>query len=342
MNRKNTILALVILAICYAAGFSQSVNRITQRCPAPNNTRFATVNISAVGDVLGDPCPDKTTGITGELKGYDPTYVSPIFGSATTTRLSVGSTTSQTIPVSENFVGVDIYNKITPTNSVGKQVASVSNILTLDGAPTGASAYYGIFNTIASTWSGATPVANYTGLFSSVDAAGTGISDITGVNGTGRIGSVNVGTVTNLYGVRGIAAYGYASTITNVHGVQGLIQGASDFGGTTTNVRAVHATRVGIASNATNFCGVCIGNYSGVVTGVITNNYALHIDSTVDQGTNRWAIFSQSVAPSVLAGDVAISDTTKGIVLKSPDGTCYRFTVANGGALSAGAAITCP
>ena len=30
------------------------------------------------------------------------------------------------------------------------------------------------------------------------------------------------------------------------------------------------------------------------------------------------------------------------IVLKSPDGTSRRFTVAYGGALSAGAAVTCP
>ena len=34
--------------------------------------------------------------------------------------------------------------------------------------------------------------------------------------------------------------------------------------------------------------------------------------------------------------DVEITDTTKGLVLKSPDGTRYRVTVANGGALSGG------
>lgn len=31
--------------------------------------------------------------------------------------------------------------------------------------------------------------------------------------------------------------------------------------------------------------------------------------------------------------DVEITHTTKGIVLKSPDGTRYRVTVANGGSL---------
>jgi hypothetical protein len=35
--------------------------------------------------------------------------------------------------------------------------------------------------------------------------------------------------------------------------------------------------------------------------------------------------------------DVEITDTTKGVVIKSPDGTRYRITVANGGALSTGA-----
>lgn len=37
------------------------------------------------------------------------------------------------------------------------------------------------------------------------------------------------------------------------------------------------------------------------------------------------------------AEDIEITDTTKGIILKSPDGTRYRITVANGGTLNVNA-----
>ena len=44
-----------------------------------------------------------------------------------------------------------------------------------------------------------------------------------------------------------------------------------------------------------------------------------------------------TAADQVMAGgrDVEITDATKGVILRSPDGTRYRITVANGGALSA-------
>lgn len=40
-------------------------------------------------------------------------------------------------------------------------------------------------------------------------------------------------------------------------------------------------------------------------------------------------------------GDVAISTSTRGLILTSPNNTCYRVVVSNGGALSANS-VTCP
>jgi prepilin-type N-terminal cleavage/methylation domain-containing protein len=40
-------------------------------------------------------------------------------------------------------------------------------------------------------------------------------------------------------------------------------------------------------------------------------------------------------------GDVSFMDSAKGIILKAPDATCYRVTVANGGTLTT-ASVTCP
>jgi type II secretory pathway pseudopilin PulG len=41
------------------------------------------------------------------------------------------------------------------------------------------------------------------------------------------------------------------------------------------------------------------------------------------------------------SGDISISDSDKGLILKSPGGTCYRITVLNGGNTTS-TAVTCP
>ncbi len=77
-------------------------------------------------------------------------------------------------------------------------------------------------------------------------------------------------------------------------------------------------------------------------------------DSSFDIGnTNKkWndAYFAGNigigVAPVVSAGlktnsDIAVSDSTKGLILKSPGGTCYRLTVLNGGNTTT-TAVSCP
>jgi hypothetical protein len=48
-----------------------------------------------------------------------------------------------------------------------------------------------------------------------------------------------------------------------------------------------------------------------------------------------------STAKIKSTGDIAITDSARGLILKAPNGTCYRVTVSNAGALVAGAA-TCP
>jgi len=43
---------------------------------------------------------------------------------------------------------------------------------------------------------------------------------------------------------------------------------------------------------------------------------------------------SPSAKLTVASGDIEVTLNTKGIILKSPDGTRYRITVANGGSLT--------
>jgi hypothetical protein len=114
---------------------------------------------------------------------------------------------------------------------------------------------------------------------------------------------------------------------------------------------AVHAQFDGgfPKTNYINAKGVALQGWGPATDGTYTNSYGIYADTSIDRGTaNRFFIYSLSTSPSLFTGvvrvaeDVYVTDQSKGIVLRSPDGTCYRFTVANGGALNAGTAIKCP
>jgi uncharacterized cupin superfamily protein len=96
-----------------------------------------------------------------------------------------------------------------------------------------------------------------------------------------------------------VGAYSGQKSATQVNGVVGL--GASAQAG------AADATALGASSQALHARSVALGN--GATT---------------------------TAADQVMVGprDVEITDAAKGLVLKSPDGTRYRVTVANGGTLS--------
>lgn len=88
--------------------------------------------------------------------------------------------------------------------------------------------------------------------------------------------------------------------------------------------------------------------YSGssdTLTAIGNSEIALTIENAGSSGLNGGTRLLNVLGNGdhkVLVGDLAVMTNTKGLILKSPDGTCYRFTVANGGALSAGASVTCP
>jgi hypothetical protein len=62
------------------------------------------------------------------------------------------------------------------------------------------------------------------------------------------------------------------------------------------------------------------------------NQLALAVNGNVGIGTT-----APSSKLQVSAGDVEVDTIAKGVILKSPDGTRYRVTVANGGTLSVAA-----
>jgi len=74
--------------------------------------------------------------------------------------------------------------------------------------------------------------------------------------------------------------------------------------------------------------------------GNISTNSAVDVGSgpNISLLADGSASLANGVVTISATGDVEITDTTKGPIIKSPDGTRYRIKVANGGALSTVAA----
>jgi len=110
----------------------------------------------------------------------------------------------------------------------------------------------------------------------------------------------------------------------------------------------------GVITNAYGL-SIVMANTAG---GSITNGYGIYIPSI--NATNKWSIYaSAATAPSYFAGnigvgtsspnskisvqggDINILDIGKGIIMKSPNGQCWRVTLDNSGGFVS-TSITCP
>lgn len=165
----------------------------------------------------------------------------------------------------------------------------------------------------------------------------------------GNQGAVNP---TPLYGVRASAFGGHSGT--SPLAVAGWFNVTNLGGGGVGNITegiAVHALFDG-GGPVTNYGtakGIALQGWGPANGGSYTNTYGIYADTSIDRGTaNRYFIYSLARSPSLFSGVVSVADdvyvtqNTKGLILKSPDGTCYRFTVANGGTLNRGTTIACP
>jgi hypothetical protein len=116
-------------------------------------------------------------------------------------------------------------------------------------------------------------------------------------------------------------------------GAHSLVLSANETVNTTAKAVLMSANNgMAIGTDGTNG-RVFIGNpgYSNIYAYLKTDN--LTVDRTFqfpDQGG--------TIATQVGDDDIEITDSTKGVILKSPDGTRYRITVSNGGTLTVTAA----
>lgn len=299
---------------------AQRIDKISLRCKTPNQSVFGSILIDAFGNIINTPCPTRTNSFTGIVD----------FSGATTT---LGATT------------------------LGKTALLYSPVLT--AAFGGDSAF--VSRIFASGTSTNNVVNAIVGLASNQGDVG-GSMTLTAINGFAQVnasttGSVYAGdfqgfqggshTVTNLFGIRSVAAGGHNGTTTNEYGGYFLAKNAGGGGASIiTNmfgVQSVISLDAGTTpTTTTTVKGVAIQDWALGGFSTVGTSYGIYIDGSLNNfGTTNYSIYSSTTSPSKFFGDVAVGDNTKGFVLKSPNGTCYRLTVTDAGVLGT-TAIACP
>jgi hypothetical protein len=129
--------------------------------------------------------------------------------------------------------------------------------------------------------------------------------------------NVMVGTSAALYGTSG-----------NSNTFVGSAAGANSDGNTSNTFIGANTDGVGTLTNAT-----AIGANTSVSR---SNSVVLGSNANVGIGTG-----APGAKLQVNGGDLYIGDIGQGVILRSPNGSCFRLAVSNAGALSA-AAVSCP
>lgn len=171
-------------------------------------------------------------------------------------------------------------------------------ILNLSNASSGSHTGYGYYTqmTLAPT-----STANNTSFFPSA------------IRAEGRTSGSGTGTITALTGVTGLFEHTSSHVVSTGRSYSALIT-CSGSGNTT-------------AAYAYDFFGSKSG--AGTVAKISVFRCPSSFDSFT--ATTKYFFENESAQPSITAGDIEISAIGKGVILKSPDGTRYRMTVANGG-----------
>lgn len=180
------------------------------------------------------------------------------------------------------------------------------------------------------------------GGFSAGDVSTTGTTTIVvGVNAVGR-SHANSGTISFLYGVFGTSevhnapsvgkAYGLRSTVSvdnstvtdSVGGVRAVL--------TLANTNTIPAARVfrGEVSvttgTVTDLRGLDLSGWTASST--VTTSYGIYMDTSIDVGTTKYAIYSLSASPSLLSGNLTISNTAPSLVLTDTTASAKSLTIA--------------
>ena len=332
-----TLLVLILAALDF---YGQAPFRLQARCAAPNQRVSGTITVTASG-IRHVPCPTTSNFFTDDVRIG--TQITPFWSGANPFGLlQVGYGETQSLIAGQGFTGAE-FNFPLNLNSISGVLQGQAIALNLTGALTGGAVRAQSIDIFSN---GASGTGELVGTDVNVDVGGAWTS-VYGGRFTALAGNASA-TVGSFYGVQGVALAIHHNSATNAFGGDFAVSSAAGAPNTLTLGAAVNA-RALIRSGATftSISGLRVADWQ--LVGTAGTSYGIFIDSSIDVGsTARWAFYSTSISPSLFSGvvrvaqDVYVTDNTKGIVLTSPDGTCYRYTAANGGALNAGVAIACP
>lgn len=155
-----------------------------------------------------------------------------------------------------------------------------------------------------------------------------GRSGVVGLQGTS-------GTASGL-GLEGTVTVGQESdTSAGVAGAVSAYDGHAKF------LSALWAEPAGISGGTQDDIAGLRVDAPGAGSGNRWTIYAGDGNSVIGGKLNVGAMSAPSSALTVTDGDVFVTTSTRGIILTSPDGSCYHYTAANGGALVTNP-IACP
>ncbi len=160
-------------------------------------------------------------------------------------------------------------------------------------------------------------------------------SNTAGLNNTG-VGPFSLQS--NTTGFDNIAI-GYRSLYSNTTGLRNTGVGSASLQSNTTGSHNTGVGRLSLFANTTGSENTGVGYDSGPATGAVSGSTSLgyqaraNHDNSVALGVNT----ATSAADQVMVGgrDIEITEATKGVVLRSPNGSRWRLAVDNSGNLSA-------
>lgn len=155
---------------------------------------------------------------------------------------------------------------------------------------------------------------------------------------------------TNVGGVQN-TAFGAQALSQNISANNNVAVGYQALANTTTGANNTAVGTSALFGNTTGESNTAIGYLANVTSGTLFNATVIGASAQVS-ASNSMVLGNALVrvgigvsAPAaklhVSAGDVYIDDPSRGVILKSPNGSCFRLTVSNAGA-AVFTAITCP
>ena len=329
---------IFLLSVLFSAiGYGQQINRLSSRCPSPNQSTYSQVLAQGTGDIIYTPCTTKKSIFTGNVDFTGATVTG--LGTAIGGTVSGGTDGSLLFINPANTLAQDNTNLY--WDNTNKKFAINSEAAFKTGSSSSADLIIG--KVAQSTFTNGiylshkSAVNGYQHFNNIYEYQGT-VAGGSGFGYRGTMSNTGTDTTATMYGIRQDVN---AVTSSNfVYGVYSSLKTQS--GGNITTARAFQGvlSRVngaGVMTEATLFNGlVASGDFTnlygfklqGWTAGLTTNSYGIYADATIDVGSSsRYFIYSLSTSPSFFTGKITFdatvtpSGTTGNQTINKPSGT---------------------